>query len=337
VFVGLTIHDHAYVEPDGTFTSPPTPTGNVVFTLFDKIDCTGNTASESKGLGVDPAAAGTAISSNETPLGDTKLSYKASYSGDKNYLAATDAACEPLTVNKYESKISTAIHEGTGHGDDIQNTSVKVGLTVHDHALVEEKTGGPTSPPIPKGNVTFKIFEGTSCGPPALGSYGGIDWDQTGTLGVPFDGEAVTAIFTPPGNTSFSISASWAGDANYRAATDDVCEPLTVNLWPPRILTKVIVRDLAEVAGDMPSTPPTGTVKFETYRSNDCGVASGDEPVDTDTRPLSSGVAEQLAASEQLLTVSADVASYRAIYSGDDYYEDVVHDCELVQFSVLTP
>ena len=336
VYVGLTIHDHAYVTGDG-----PTPTGVVQFTLFTDENCTAGHSVETVTIDSGPT-----ISTEVTPTGNTKLSYKAQYLGDVSYLASDDSDCERLDIIKYDSVIWTEIHNATdaSHATDIQNTEVLVGLSVHDHAYVEEKDGIPGAP-APTGDVTFTIYDGVLCEGKPLDSYGGSDWGQTVTLG---SGAAMTETFIPPGDSSFSIVASYSGDTNYNAATyryryegypnppaATLCESLTVGLWPPRILTKVIVRDLAEVAGDMPGTPPTGSVKFETYRTADCSGSA----VNTVTRPLSGGgVAEQEAVSEQLLHVeiaNENVVSYRATYSGDLYYEgNVVHDCELVVFSV---
>jgi hypothetical protein len=336
VYVGLTIHDHAYVDVDGIFPSAPTPTGDVQFTLFDEKDCTGTPDVETIIL-----SSGAAISAEFTPAGDTELSYKALYLGDDNYLASDDSDCERLDIIKYDSVIWTEIHKtsDTLHDDDIQGTEILVGPTVHDHAYVEEKTGVP-NPLVPTGKVIFTIYQDLECIEGPLGSYGGITWNQEITLSV---GEALTESFTPPGASTFSIFASYAGDDNYHPATyryrsenypnapPELCEPLIIGKYEPYILTKVIVRDLAEVTGDMPNTPPTGTVKFETYRTADCSGTAAD----TVTRPLSGNlVAEQEAASEQLLTVSEGVVSYLATYSGNEFYDDKAHDCELVVFSV---
>ena len=335
VYVGLTIHDHAFVEPDGTFTSPPIPSGNVVFTLFDKIDCTGNTSVSTVAL-----SGGAAISADNTPLGDTFLSYSASYSGDANYLAATDAVCEPLTIIKYDSELSTQIHVDADHINDVQGGTIPVLTVLHDHAywdgILDEDFPGAwdlnSDLPVPEGNVTFELFKTADCTGESLPAYGGISWPQSDGLNVTvhpgYDTE--TAPFTPPVG-QFSIKASWAEDDNYQGSTA-ACEELIIELLPPVILTKVMVRDLAQVSAKNPGPQPEGTVTFTTYSSNDC---TGDPVGSEEVTLSSSGMAAQT--SEQLLEFNPDVVSYRAEYSGSEIYDGIVHDCEVVQFSVLTP
>jgi len=109
-----------------------------------------------------------------------------------------------------------------------------------------------------------------------------------------------------------------------------VCEPLTINKLDPTIVTKVIVRDLAMVSGS--DGTPTGNVTFVTYSSGDCTGT----PVDTRDVDLSSGSADQGTAIEQTLMVGDNVRSYLATYNGDATYNQVTHDCEKVEFSVLS-
>ncbi|MBI3145587.1 MAG: hypothetical protein HYZ18_10085, partial [Pseudogulbenkiania sp.] len=65
----------------------------------------------------------------------------------------------------------TQIHSGPSVGPahtaaDIQNTSVPVGTTVHDKAIVTGTAGAPT----PTGSVTFSRFANGTCGAPAAAS-----------------------------------------------------------------------------------------------------------------------------------------------------------------------
>ena len=320
-FVGITIHDHAYVvEKTGNFPSAPTPTGNVDFLLFSTDDCTGGSTALSGALDGN----GEAITGNFTPLGDTMLSYSASYAGDTNYLPSTESDCEPLIVEKYDSELRTEIHEGSGHSPDVQGTRLPVLTTFHDHAYWSETTGEPSAP-IPTGDVTFELYENPTCSAPPTTNFGGISWPQSNGLDGAF--EAETPLFTPSVG-AFSIKATWAEDANYHGSIA-ACEELEIFKLDPSIVTMVKVRDLAQVSGAGPQ--PTGTVTFQTYRSNDCSGTA----VDTVIRPLSSGGdAEQETASEQLLTVSDGVASYKVNYDGDDFYDAKLHNCEVVQFSV---
>jgi hypothetical protein len=268
-------------------------------------------------------------------------SFQAEFLSDlPEYFPDVTATCEPFCIDKYPSKIETQIHEGSTHTPDIQGTpGIKVGISVHDHAYVSVDGTYPGAP-TPTGNVTFNIWEGSTCGvnasgpdtPAISGEYpadSGIFWPQTGALGTPLAGQAVTALFTPEGNTSFSIKASYAGDLNFFAATDSGCEPLTVNKYDPSILTKVKVRDLAEVTGAGPA--PTGEVWFTTYSNQTCSsYVSGPVKVS-----LSSGAAEL--AVDTVLGPTTDWVSYKAEYKGDDNYNPVIHDCEVVGFSLYVP
>ena len=325
VFVGLTVHDHAFVAEENDDVNAPTPTGTVNFKRYSTIDCTGPSVDSSGGL-----TSGNAYTGDFTPLGDTVLSYTASYSGDTNYNAATDPVCEKLTINKYPSKVLTEMFQKVQPMLLIYRaTPVNIGLTVHDHAYVSAD-GTFTSPPVPTGNVTFYIYRDTACTDGPIASYGGKTWAQVDA--VDGSGEAVTEVFTPSVG-AFGILVSYAGDDNYKSsdlALSD-CEDLSVNKVDPTIVTKVIVRDRAEVTGAL-AVAPTGSVTFITYRSNDCSGS----PKDTVKLPLSSGAAKQSqgSKSEQLLEVGAGVASFVATYEGDDNYNAKTHDCEVVQFSV---
>lgn len=325
VFVGLTIHDHAFVAVKGTFPGAPTPGGSVTFNRYSTLNCTGSFSQSTVGL-----SGGKASTGDFTPAGDTELSYSVSYSGDANYEAATDVVCEKLDIDKYDSELRTEIHKGTDHTTDLQNGNLDIGDSYHDHAYWKEKDGN-TGTPAPTGNVTFEIYPNLTCFGDPLLSFGGITWPQS--IGLDSNDEAATQLFKPPAG-ALSIKASWAEDANYHGATA-ACEKLEVHKVNPTILTKVIVRDRAEVAGAL-ADAPTGNVTIKTYRSNDCGVALADDPVSTVILPLpSSGVVEQSTAVEQTLEVSANVASYLATYEGDANYNARDHKCELVQFSVL--
>ena len=132
------------------------------------------------------------------------------------------------------------------------------------------------------------------------------------------------------------IRASWIEDDNYHGSTA-ACEKLEIHKVDPIILTKVIVRDRAEVTGAL-ADAPTGDVTITTYRSNNC---SGTVTSTTILTLPSNGVVEQSTGLEQTLkefvVAGDDVVSYFATYEGDSNYNARDHKCELVQFSVLTP
>ena len=76
----------------------PTPTGSVTFQLFTNGNCTGTSTSETIALtggtcGANPC--GTSLSSIFA-LGANGLSYRATYSGDSNFLPTSTSRCEPV-------------------------------------------------------------------------------------------------------------------------------------------------------------------------------------------------------------------------------------------------
>src|SRR5262249_42860623 len=90
---GDVVHDKAFVtKAAGTPAGAPAPTGTITFHRYANANCTGATADDTVPLVV---ADGTAESSPFTVVAD--MSYRADYSGDATYPAAS-GACEPLTV-----------------------------------------------------------------------------------------------------------------------------------------------------------------------------------------------------------------------------------------------
>lgn len=97
---GTVIHDNAVVTGSA---GGPVPTGSVTFTLYSTIDCSGSprtatppTNPETVALTVG-ATSSSAESTSWTPAAGV-YSYKASYGGSTIYNAATDSACEPITI-----------------------------------------------------------------------------------------------------------------------------------------------------------------------------------------------------------------------------------------------
>src|SRR5207244_542351 len=111
--LGHTVHDHASFS--GAVTGFVPTLANVSYTFNGGAAGTGGT------------------SSNEGPLGAGSDLFKASFSGDANYNQATSAD-EPLTVNKAQLAIATAVHDST-HSDKT-NQSVPLGSVMHDQATV---------------------------------------------------------------------------------------------------------------------------------------------------------------------------------------------------------
>src|SRR5262249_20613604 len=139
-----------------------TPTGTVAFRFYGSNtvnntnvgDCTdsgialGSVALDSSGV-ADPTAA-------TDPLHGGKYGFRAYYQGSADYNAKT-AGCEKLTINKANlTSLTTALHLGSDHTTDYQNTSTLPAFTVlHDSATA---TGNGVAGFTPTGTVTFTMY-----------------------------------------------------------------------------------------------------------------------------------------------------------------------------------
>ena len=124
--LGSVVHDTATV----TGVVPGfDPIGDISFTL------NGNGP-----VGQVAAEAGySATTEDSAPLGAGNYMYNASVAGDDNYFG-DDSPNEPLTVDKAQLTIVTAIHNSSHN--DITNTTVPVGTVVHDTATVTGAVAG---------------------------------------------------------------------------------------------------------------------------------------------------------------------------------------------------
>jgi hypothetical protein len=100
----VNVRDQVVITRDTPVAGDPTPTGTVTFTRYQFSNCTGSTSSETLTLGGNgacpvafPAApsGGAAGCSSVFGLGPSSLGYRVTYSGDDNYLPATQSRCEP--------------------------------------------------------------------------------------------------------------------------------------------------------------------------------------------------------------------------------------------------
>ena len=220
---GTPIHDLAVVTGTAGFALP---TGTVTFQLFGTINCMGAFTSETVTLAVGL----TDSRANSTSFipSPGSLSYQATYNGDSNYPNPITSTCEPLTVNRFTSTISTHIlrvnADGTLDGD-VTDTLIDLGgvatVAVRDQAIVTKNPagGGPT----PTGTVTFQIFDNGNCSGPAAST-------QTvtltgGTCGGNPCGAALSSIVLLDANT-LSYRATYSGDSNFLPSMVSRCEPV---------------------------------------------------------------------------------------------------------------
>ncbi len=216
------IHDLAIVT--GT-AGAPVPTGTVTFNLFGTTNCTGASASETVALAVGSTDS-RANSTSFIPLPGT-LSYNATYNGDSNYPNPITSTCEPLTVNKFQSAISTHIFkvntDGTLGGevtDSLIDLAGAATVAVRDQAIVTKNPagGGPT----PTGTVTFQIFDDGACVHQANGETVNL---VGGTCSGNPCGTALSSIINLDANT-LSYRATYSGDSNFLPSSVSRCEPV---------------------------------------------------------------------------------------------------------------
>jgi hypothetical protein len=252
-----------------------------------------------------------------------------------------------FSVSSFQQCTATAvteIHSGPSVGPthtapDIQNTTVAVGTTVHDKAIVSGTKGFPT----PTGTVTFNRFTTKDCT--------GTSTDEVNvaltevaaptptTAGV---AAAESSSFTPPAGF-LSYQAVYNGDTNYPTPVTSLCEPLTVvkinsavntdirqdninggTVLNQKINTGTTVVDVATITGQAPGTPdPTGTVTFERFANANCsGTAASSETktLVADANPNDGSIT---AVSSAFTTTAAagEFVSYKVSYSGDGVYE----------------
>ena len=214
-----TIHDTAVVTGTAGF---PTPTGTVTFFRFSTIDCTGSSVTETANLSPATPPTATAETVPYTP-GPGVLSYNAVYNGDANYPASPISNCEPLTVSRFNSSVTTDIKRDNVNGASVLNTAVNTSggaVTVYDVAFVTGHIPGPN----PTGTVTFAVYTNGAC----QGTPSTIDINVQG--GSPNSGlssaVAPAVILNAPAGSFLSYAAKYNGDTNYDPSSVSHCEPL---------------------------------------------------------------------------------------------------------------
>jgi hypothetical protein len=212
---GTAVHDKAIVNGTPGF---PAPTGTVTFQLYANAECTGTSVDEPVALTAVSASASAAESTQFTP-GPGSISYSAVYGGDANYAGVT-AACEPLTVARFTSTVTTDILLA-GTSTSVMNTAVDTGTQVVDKATVTGSGGVD-----PTGSVTFRRFT-------TAGNCSGAFTDEV--VPIVADADATDGIATVLSQThtmnaaagSFvSYQVSYSGDGIYDPAQSSVCEPV---------------------------------------------------------------------------------------------------------------
>ena len=241
ITLGGTVHDTVTVTGLGGLY--PVPSGTVQF--YVKV---GAGAWQPLGA-VEPLVNGQASSIDYTPLAAGSYWFKATYSGDTNYVGASSGEeDEPLTVRPATPTVTTLLSA----------TSITLGGTVHDTVTV---TGLGGLYPVPSGTVQFYVKVGAG------------SWETLGAPVALVNGQASSIDYTPLAAGSYWFKATYSGDSNYvGASSGEEDEPLAVRPATPLVTTLLsatsitwgqTVHDTVTVTGLTPPFPmPTGTVQF---------------------------------------------------------------------------
>src|SRR3954451_18094285 len=208
VGLGTSVHDKATVSDT---VSGVDPSGDVTFTFFANVTCTGlGTAKGTVALAGGVAHPSTA--SGALAAGD--YSFQGHYNGDTNFAAST-SPCEPFHVNTAASTTATELHNNASEAVIGLNSSVALGTNVHDKATVSDANTAFD----PTGTATFAFFTNGTCD-------GQSTAKGTVTLasGIAHPSTASGALAAG----DYSFQAHYNGDANFDASTSP-CEPFHVN------------------------------------------------------------------------------------------------------------
>ena len=148
-------------------------------------------------------------SATEGPLAAGSYSFRATYSGDSNYLTST-GPCEPFSVAKASPSITTRVSPASVTiGGSATDTATLSGLVMPDGS----------------GTVTFKVYSDASCTNLVFTS-------GATPASVTANGNYVSSAFTPTAAGTYYWVASFSGDSNNNAFVSPCGasgETLTVN------------------------------------------------------------------------------------------------------------
>jgi hypothetical protein len=218
------IHDKITVNGTPGFAAPG---GTVTFKRYTTADCTGSSTDQTD-VPLAPIDQANAVSAAESATFETTagpLSYKAVYGGDSNYPNGATSACEPLTVSRFNSAVTTDLKLNNPAGPSVLNSAVDVSAgaqIVYDVAII---TGNPTGPD-PTGTVTFRRFTSGTCS----GSFVDepnvtIVADNNPNDGVATAISAAHTLSTGTG-TFLAFQVIYNGNTVYNPSAASKCEPL---------------------------------------------------------------------------------------------------------------
>ena len=243
---------------------PAGPSGTVDFQLSADGGATWNdiTGCTAQTLAWDPIAhTGTSACSTALSASSTGDEFQAVYSGDANFTTSTSL---PVTQTVHLASTDTGVTAVVNPNVTGQLITTNAGFTI--------SSPGSDSPVAPTGTVEFEISlnGGTSFTPVSGCQTQAITWDSTSHAGS----AAVCNLPAPPAVSSVVLEGVYSGDANFATSTSDPLE-LVVNQAFTSTAVSVdtnpsnsgeTVNYTGTVAVTPPggdSTPPTGTIDFE--------------------------------------------------------------------------
>ena len=308
----------AYDTATVTGVAGYTPSGTVTYDFFANGTCTG-TPSTAQTVTVTGGAVPDSASTGGLATG--AYSFKATYSGDADYVAAT-ASCEPFAVTKTPSGVGTIVVDaGTGTPWD---GSESIGATAHDTATVTS-VGGFT----PTGTLTYSLYtNGTCTGTPAA----------TTTRTLIAGGDVPNSSSTGPlAAGTYSFTGDYSGDTNYLPASGS-CEVFSVakastsvgtvvddastdTTWSGTETVGSSAYDTATVTSISGFTA-TGTVTYHFFHNGTCTGG----PSTTESVSLAGGIAPHSAGTAAIS--AGGLYAFDATYSGDADYLAAAGSCE---------
>ena len=271
----------AYDTATITGTNGFAPTGTVTYTFFTNGTCSGDGTDAGT---VTVNADGSVPNSTTTgSLGAGTYSFRATYSGDSNYLDAT-GDCEPFSLGVPETQTSTTVFDAAT--DAAWTGTEKTGASAYDTASVSGQVDGI----VPTGTVDYTFFTNGDCSGEGSAA-GSVTLDQ--------QGKVPNSDTTDPLQAGdYSFQATYSGDDNYATSTGD-CEPFSVAKGDSSTSTTVFdaatdaawsgTEKTGASAYDTASVTPSdgftasGTVDYTFFTNGDCsgeGSAAGSVTLD---------------------------------------------------------
>ncbi|HEV2120421.1 MAG TPA: hypothetical protein VGS11_10010 [Candidatus Bathyarchaeia archaeon] len=294
------------VSDSATMTGGYQPSGTVTYVFFIGSSCTGSPTTVGS-----PVAVTNGIVPGSAPQTFNNAGgygWSVVYSGDANNNPVT-GSCEPLTVNKANPAISTALSANP----------ITVGGSVYDSATM---TGAFQA----GGSATYFWFTTGDC----TGSSATVSTVTVNNGAIP---SSSPQLFSSAG--SFSWNARYFGDSNNNPATSP-CEPLTVNKASPTISTSLSanpvtvgssVSDFATMTGGF---QPGGSATYFLFSTADCtGLKSQVSVVTVNNGVIPSSIPQTFN--------TAGLYSLNAGYSGDANNNASTSPCELLTVNKASP